>query len=318
MTLPTDWDVVRYQGNPAITTAGNPNEAAEQYTPMPFLVGSDLWVYVKGTSSIYAWKSEDDGASFVLQNANDAVIAPAAGWESQFTLEACGLVDGTTIHLWYKGTDDAQGDGNWGLGYATAPTSDPTAITKSGSNPIVTSAGVLADLGGSTMTDLALSDVVLSGSTYHFYGYCQMDGRYQLIHASGNAVDNPGTWESLLLAISDIEEVAVPSVFQVDGGWGMVYTEGTIALTTHSRDMKVAASADLTSWVFNRQTIMGGVATWENARCYAAHLLKDKDGLPTEDGQGRWTFFYSGQGVTGPAQSGWAYLFGRPSFERLP
>jgi hypothetical protein len=311
--FPTDWNVERYAGNPVIDVDNNPNETTEQYTPAPVLLpNGDIWIYVKGLDRIYAWLSTDDGETFALQNGNAAVLTPGSGWESAFVVDPAAVYDPLTdtIHLYYKGTNDAEGDAAWAWGHSTAPGSDPTDVTKDAGNPILTSATVSTALGGGAVTDLSLSDVVKIGDTFHFYGYALEAGVYQIIQATGTGWDDPSGVESILSAAGGAETVVQkPSVFLVNGWYAMMYSRGG-ALAT-GRTIRVAQSTDAMTWDFSDATdIMSPTGTsWEEDSVYAAALLKQGTGPNPVTIGGKMLFYYSGyESPPGDANVGLAYL----------
>jgi hypothetical protein len=311
--FPTDWNVERYAGNPVIDVDNNPNETTEQYTPAPIrLPNGDIWVYVKGLDRIYAWKSTDDGETFSLENGNAAVIAPGSGWESLFTVDPAAVYDPSTdlIHLYYKGTNDAQGDANWAWGHSTAPGSDPTNFAKDAGNPILTSATASTDLGGGAVLDLSLSDVVKIGSTFHFYGYAHEGGAYQIIQAIGTSWDDPTGVESILTAAGGGETVVQkPTVFIVNGHYGMFYSRG--GALPGNRTIRVAQSEDAETWDFSDTTdIISPTGTgWEEDDTYVPSILKTGVGPVPVTIDGKWLLYYSGyESPPGDANVGLAYL----------
>jgi hypothetical protein len=311
--FPTSWNIERYAGNPVIDVDNNPNETTEQYTPAPIrLPGGDIWVYVKGLDRIYAWKSTDDGETFALQNSNNAVITPGSGWESEFTVDPAAVYDPATdtIHLYYKGTNDAQGDAAWGWGHATADGDTPTSFTKDLGNPILTSATVSTALGGGAVTDMSLSDVVKIGSTFHFYGYTNEAGVYQIIQATGSTWNDPTGVESILSAAGGAETVVqCPSVFIVDGRYGMFYSRG--GALPGNRTIRVAESLDAETWDFSDTTdIISPTGTgWEEDDTYVPSILKTGVGPVPVTIDGKWLLYYSGyESPPGDANVGLAYL----------
>lgn len=311
-----NWNLTRFAGNPVISTADNPDEPLEQYTPAPIrLANGDIWVYVKGQYSIYAWKSTDDGETFTLENGGDPVILPETGeWDQNFAVDPAVVYDAAsnTIHLWYKGTDVVAANADWAWGHATAADSDPTTFTKDVGNPILTSTTALTDLGGAAITDFSLSDVIKDGTTYHFYGYARVDGRYQLVTATGTDWDNPSSVTSLLLADTDSHVVGGPTVFQLPGedGYRMFYSWG-LSGSSGSRSLRAATSDDLSAWDFSdTAAILSPASGWESLRAHAASLLKETAApyvAPIIDGSNRWKLYYSGQSG-GVADTGLAYL----------
>jgi hypothetical protein len=311
--FPSDWGLERYASNPVIDVDNNPNETTEQYTPAPIrLPNGDIWVYVKGLDRIYAWKSVDDGETFTLENSDNAVIAPGSGWESEFTVDPAATYDPDTdtIHLYYKGTNDAEGDASWAWGHATADGSDPTSFTKDAGNPILTSATVSTALGGGAVLDLSLSDVVKIGSTFHFYGYSHEGGAYQLIQATGSDWDNPSGVESILTAAGGAETVVqCPSVFIVNGIYGMFYARG--GALPNARTIRVANSPDAVTWDFSDTTdIISPTGTdWEEDTTYTPALLKSGVGPSPVVISGKWLLYYAGlESPPGDANVGLAYL----------
>jgi hypothetical protein len=312
--FPTDWGVERYAGNPVIDVDNNPNETNEQYVPAPIrLPSGDIWVYVKGLNSVYAWKSVDGGETFTLENGNASVIAPGASgqWDEDFALEPAAVYDPDTdtIHLYFKGTNSAAGTSNWGWGHATADGSDPTDFTKDASNPILTSSEVSTDLGGGTISDLAISDVVKIGSTFHFYGYVAHSNRYKLIQTTGSDWDDPGDVEIILTAANDNEIVQCPSVFLINGIYAMFYSIG--GPQPDPRWIRVAQAPDAETWDFSDSTnIISPTGTdWEEDETYAGSILKDGYGPTPVTIGGRLLYYYSGlETPPGDANVGLIYL----------
>lgn len=314
MTLPafpTDWGITRFAGNPVIDVANNPNETNEQYVPAPIVLpNGDIWVYVKGADSVYAWKSTDDGETFALQNSDNPVISPASGWESEFALEPAAVYDPATdtIHLYYKGTNDAQGDAGWGWGHATAGGSDPTTFTKDAGNPILTSATVSTALGGGAVLDLSISDVVKIGSTFHFYGYAHEGGVYQLIQATGTDWDDPSGVESIQNPPGGMSVIQSPSVFRVASGeYAMFYSVGDAQ--PNPRWIRVASSPDAETWDFSDTTniISPSGTGWEEDEAYTGSVLKYGIGPNPYLIGGRILYYYSGLEDT-VANSGLIYM----------
>jgi hypothetical protein len=312
--FPTDWGVERLAGNPVIDVDNNPNETNEQYVPAPIrLPSGDIWVYVKGLDRIYAWLSTDDGETFALQNSNNAVISPGTGWESEFTVDPAATYDPATdtIHLYYKGTNDGTGASAWAWGHATADGSDPTLFTKDAGNPILTSATVSTALGGGTVTDMSLNDVVKIGSTFHFYGFTFYDGVVQLVQATGSDWDNPSGIESILSAGAD-PVVQCPSVFLVNGIYAMFYSVG--GFQPDPRWIRVAHSPDGETWDFSDTTnIISPTGTdWEEDETYAGSVLKDGVGPNPVLIGGKMLLYYSGL-ETPPADANVGLIYMEPS-----
>lgn len=306
--FPTDWGVERYAGNPVIDVTNNPNETTEQYVPAPIrLPNGDIWVYVKGADSIYAWKSTDDGETFALQNSNNPVIEPGVGWDSGAAIEPAATYDPDTdtIHLYYKGRVGVD-NSTMGWGHATAAGSTPTSFTKDPGNPILSAATVAATLGG-PISDLAISDVVKIGSTFHFYGYVADNSRYKLIQTTGFDWDDPGSVEVIHTAANDNEVVQSPSVFRVDGWYAMLWSIG--GPQPDPRWVRVAKSRNASDWDFSDTTnIISPTGTgWEEDETYTGSVLKDGIGPEPYLIGGKMLFYYSGL-EDSEANSGLAYL----------
>lgn len=290
--FPTDWNLVRYVGNPVIDVTNNPSETTEQYTPAPIrLPNGDVWVYVKGLDRIYAWKSTDGGETFALQNSNTAVIAPGAGgtWDEDFVVDPAATYDPATdtIHLYYKGTNVAAGTSGWGWGHATSPGSDPTDVTKDAANPILSQADAIADLGG-TFQDLSLSDVVKIDSTFHFYGYASHSSTYKIVHATGTTWNDPTGLEIVQATYGGHSVIQCPSVFRVGSTYGMWYSIG--GAQPGARWTRIATSTDLATWDFSDTTdiLSPQGSGWEEDETYCVGLLKRGTGpAPYTDVSGR-------------------------------
>lgn len=314
--LPTDWNITRHAGNPLLTvTGGEPNE---MYIPAPVeLPNGDIVVYVKGASRIYAWISEDGGATFDFMVAGASVITPvAATWEASFCLEPMALYDedNDLIHVWYKARD--ANPNNWAWGHATAPGSTPAVLTKDPANPILTSNAVEADLGSSNITDLATGCVVYGpDSLFHFYGYTLYDGIYHLIHGTGTTFNDPGDFEAILDAPGGaVTVVECPDVIRIPGPgtplYAMFYAVGEDQ--PGLRTTRVATSSDLYTWDFSDTTdVLSPQGTgWEEDETYCGHFIKENTSpwlAPKLDGSDRWRYFYSGL-EDAVAQSGLAYM----------
>jgi hypothetical protein len=308
--LPADWGITRYGGDPVIDVDNNPNESTEQYTPAPIrLPNGDIWIYVKGAEDVYAWLSTDDGETFALQNGNDPVIEPTpAAWDSSFALEPVATYDPDidTIHLYYKGRAGAN---TWAWGHATADGSDPTTFTKDPANPILTSATVITALGGGTMRDLAISDVVKIGDTFHFYGYASHSNVYKLIQATGNDWDNPSGVEAIQNPPGGMTVVQSPSVFTINGLYAMFYSVG--GAQPAPRWVRVASSTDGETWDFSDTTnIISPQGTgWEEDEVYTGSVLKDGVGPEPLVVDGKMLFYYSGlETPPGDANVGLIYM----------
>lgn len=312
---PTTWGVSRFVGNPIIVTSVG--EPAEQYDPAPIrLPSGDIWAYVKGAQVIYAYKSTDNGETFVGQNGGNAVINVGAGgtWDDTGAIEPCAVYDAATdtIHLWYKGTSGAAND--WAWGHATAPGSNPVSFTKDPSNPILTSSDISTALGGATVADTAPFDVIVSGGTTYFYGYAQYNGRYRIILSTGTDWGDPGAPVNLIIPPNDATIAASGSVFQLPGGslprYGMFYTWGP--LIGAGRTIRVAQASALAGPWTDMAEVMAPTSGWEVYHVYTPRVLRTSTApylAPIVDGFGRWKLYYSGADASWVhSQTGLAYL----------
>lgn len=322
-SFPTDWVVTKYASNPVITIPAA--ETREQYVPAPVkLPNGDIWCYVKGESTIYAWKSTDGGETFTIQNSGNPVLSPTGvvgtGWESVAVIEPAAVYDSATdtIHLYYKGSKDASLD-KWAWGHATADGDTPTVLVRDGANPILDRPAVATALGvagGSNVDDLAISDVVVIGGAFHFFGYCLLDtdNKYRLIRAVGTTWNDPTTITELLVAATSANVVQSPSVVRVSasGPWAMFYTVGDLDYSP--RSIRIARSNDGTTWDFSSTTDMVAAGSgWEDTAAYTGSILKSTTtpydaAIPDESG--RWRLYYSGLQSGSPtiARVGLAYL----------
>ena len=311
--FPTNWLPAREPTNPVI--AVNATETTEQYVPSPIqLDNGDIWVFVKGNTSIYAYKSTNGGVTFSIQNAGSPVLTPGAGgsWDSGFVLEPHAVYDkaNATIHLYYFGYNGTVP----GAGHATATVtaSVPGSFTKDVGNPIVSASAVNTDLGGAGVGNaLVITSVLKIGSTFHFYGYCIYGGAFRLLHWTGTTWNNPSSTRILLSAPTNWQSVVeTPSVFSYGNLYGMFYTLGG-SQPSYGRSLFVGASSDGANWEFDSSTIIspGGVG-WESVETYSCQILRSNVSpfsSPVVDANGRWHLYYSGHDGT-HGQSGLAYL----------
>ena len=310
--IPTGFTVERFVSNPVIDVDDNPNETVEQYVPAPILLpNGDIWCYVKGTGRIYAWKSIDGGETFSLENGGNPVIEPTTGWESEWTNEPSAVYDPDTdtVHLYYKGTNVAAENENWGWGHATALGSDPTDVTRDPGNPFLTSNAVEAGLGVGNITDLAGLELVVIGSVFHFYGYALWGGEYHLFHATGSDFTDPVADVVIQDAQGSDTVIQTPSVFELAGGrFGMFYARGTTLAA--GRSIRFATSDDGVTWDFSNTTdVMSPTTGWEDNSVYCAHLLKTGSRFIRSFTEPRLMLYFSGyNNATGKASAGLAYL----------
>lgn len=315
--MPTSWGVVKEATNPVIDVDDNPGESLEQYVPAPIrLANGDIWCYVKGNTRIYAWKSTDGGVTFALQNGGTAVLAPVlATWENTYVLEPFAIYDAATdvIHMYYKARDN--GAANWQWGHATAPGATPTVFTRDPANPILTKANAQTDLGGTT-NDLAISDVFMVGSTFHFHGYALVGTRYKMIGATGTTWNDPSSVTVLATAASDPAIIYKGSVFRVPGSgpavYGMLYSFGEQDYSP--LNIRAATSSDGSTWDFSSTADVlaaPGGSVWDATANYAGALLRSSTAPYTAPViiDGTWRYYYSGyRASTGKASVGLAYL----------
>lgn len=309
--------VSRYGSNPIITVnPGNPNESLEQYEPAPIcLDNGDIWVYCKGSATIYAWKSTDNGETFSLQNSNNPVISPVAVWEGSYTLEPSAVFDSANslIHIYYRGGTGATAPA---VGHATAPDTDPTNVTKDGGNPILTAANFKTQLGlAANPTDLTISDVIKIGSTYYFYGYYLdgTDGKGRIWYGTGSDWNNV-TAQAAIISPNAVggDLVQFPSVYKFGSTYYMIFASGFLS-TASTRRLRIATSSNGTSWALTPSQVLapedGG--TWENRWVYCASVLKESSSpfvAPIEINN-KYLLYYSGfNASTNKGQIGLTYL----------
>jgi len=317
---------LRGANNPIIhhSNIPDPNEK-EQYVPAPVRVpNNDIWIYVKGTNTIYGWKSVDDGETFTPQNDGRPVIdkGPIGSWEARAVRDPAAVHDANNglIHLYYKGClNDIESE--WSIGHATAPDANPASMTKDPGNPILTREMLQAQLGlAATPTDLALSDVIMIGDTFFFYGVFQDSGdhrRFKLWYGTGptwNSITAKGIilWPSMAELGGDL--LYAPSVFRWPGtsSYIMIFDYGVDNhKRPNSRRLRVATSENGIDWTVCSSQVLrpeDGLG-WERNWVYGASILKSST-PPFVDPieiAGRYLLYYSGHdGNT--AETGLAFL----------
>lgn len=318
--FPTCWAAVRESTNPVIDVHNNPNQTGnDQYVPAPVKMGNgDIWVYVKDSVSIFAWKSTDGGVTFALQNSNNAVLTKgtAGAFDDLAVKEQHVVYDSanSTLHMFYGGQHSA--DNKWSVGHATAADSDPATWTKDAGNPILAHAAVATQIGATSVTDLKLCDAIVISGTYHFYGYLQHDGTNSLWHCTGTALASPDVSTlTLIFTPSGVwTDVSWPSVFIYGSLYGMLYSLGAPQTGSEPlakwRAVWPAVSTDGAAWSFNGGTVLAPLTGWESLEAYAAQLLKESVtpfANPVADANGRWHLYYSGWDGTF-ASSGLLYM----------
>lgn len=167
--VPAQWQVSKYAGNPLTPTTGGGDLSAENYVPSPVHVGSDTWVYKKGTTSIYVCKMTNGVPPCVEQG---AVLTPGASgaWDSANVINPYALYDSAnaTIHIYYSGRNSS---GIEQVGHATCLISDPRVCTKDPANPIITTAQAQTALGIPTMRFVNITAAAKINGTLTFYGF---------------------------------------------------------------------------------------------------------------------------------------------------
>jgi predicted GH43/DUF377 family glycosyl hydrolase len=81
--------------------------------------------------------SEDGGATWTRDTANNPVLSPSAsGWDDRIVYFPYVFLDSDTFKMWYVGSDTTMGGmGGTGIGYATS--TDGVTWTKCSSNPVI-------------------------------------------------------------------------------------------------------------------------------------------------------------------------------------
>ncbi len=261
---PARWAQRRDPRNPVIDYTMDPAEAASpqgtSYVPAPVLVGDDIIVYVKTDHSevVRCWRVPDRGAGTPVLLGT--AIPKGASWDDRQTAESAAWHDEQTgvIHLFYKGRNQASG--KWGVGYATAPASDPVSATKHGGNPVITSAGVEAALGlaaGSVM-DVGVTDFARDAAgLWHVFGFVATDtNAYRIVRWTGASLTSL-TLQGVLVEAppqaaggAPFGLAALPTVFRHPTApwWVMIYVEGMQRDGAEISYPRVALSQDLVTW----------------------------------------------------------------------
>jgi hypothetical protein len=289
---------------------GNPNEVGEQYAGSGFkLPNGEIWMYVKGTGPIYAWKSTDDGLTWALQNGGNPVLSPnkggVQGWDNQITQDPLAVYDEDTdtIYLYYKGYNGSIHQ----VGVATASGSNPTVFTKYANNPILTPSQVQSAIGvtGANVNQVNITGVVKNGSTYYFFGNAYQGtaptDQTHSFYATGTSLLEPVTQGILPGFSGNSKNYYAPFVYKAQGSnvWTMLVTEGSYLQSGETYDyrrMVSALSSDLVHWTI---PISGGIVSeprgtgWIKAQAFVGRLLIKLNGEPV-DLNGRWLYFLSG------------------------
>jgi hypothetical protein len=305
-------------GNPLMTIP-IPGESKSQYVPHAVVLpNGETWVAVKGdeSASIHAYRSTD-GFNFTREG---IMLAPTPGaWDSIYVSDPVLVVQGSTLHLYYKG-NNTYGYGGIDLGHASAPVSDPMAMVKD-ANPILTSAAVLAfyqtnapSMGLTEIRDLYLSDFILDpwGVPTWFGGfYGQAGTPYRISRFRGGWTSPAPQLGSILVGQAPYDFVQCPTVHlnTQTGRYEMWFTEGYDGSNNDLRLIKAAWCLPDGEWVWTRyaNTLLSPGPGWDERKVFAGALLK---GGPKYDTpilvNGAMRFFYSGTSHTSPntAQAG--------------
>ena len=331
--LPQNWARERSPGNPVVPLgAGDANTIDEQYQPTVIRVANgDIWIYVKGTRRIYAFKSTDNGETFAIQNGGAPVLeaGPAGSWDEGFVIDPCAIYDPATdtVHLYYKGghydvNDLAALYNSIGWGHATASGSSPTTFTKD-STPVLTAPAALSALGASNIVDLRLASIIKIGGTIYFYGEIITGASYingsdylgRIFYATGNSWTTPIVQDYAFPNHSDnmVPNGWVnmdPMVYKQPGSpvYTMLYsTGGFFQGEGYSRQINVATSRDGRVW---KQTtgdfLLPTNNPWEAKMVYGSTILRKQSGDYTEPDlvNGKYLIYYSGLNVGNQAASG--------------
>lgn len=334
--LPQTWAQEISANNPVVPLGtGDSATVDEQYQPTVIRVANgDIWIYVKGTGRLYAFKSTDDGETFTIQNGGLPVLEPgsAGRWDDGFVLDPSAVYDRLTdtIHLYYKGghynlSEVIANYQSTSWGHATASGSAPTVFTKDPS-PILTSPTAVAALGASDFIDMRLDSVIRIGSTFYFYGHIITGTAYlngndfkgRLFYATGSTWTNPIVQGYAFPNNSDnmINNGWVqmdPMVFKQPGSpiYTMLYAEGSFfqGQPGASRSIKVATSRDAKVWKLSAGTFLTSSTTgdgWDAKMVYGPTILKKSIGsfIEPELVNGKFLIYFSGLNEAIQAASG--------------
>jgi hypothetical protein len=321
---PATWAQARNPANPLTTFTGG--ETGEMYNPSAVrLTNGDQLLFVKGAIRIHLWKSTNDGATYSYQGV--ALTGTGSTWDASGVVEPFVIFDqaANLLRMYYKGFTGSV----YQAGYATASPSTPLVWTKQ-STPVLTASAVSTALaGGATLSDLAITSVIKSGSTYYFYGYYGVSGGLQLFEATGTTWTNP-TPSANIFSTGVNSNPASPDVFKSPGSpfYTMLFSEGGPQATagiSPIRVSKVATSRDGLNWeridrggVLIRPTSATSSGTlWERDETFTPKILKKGTGNFDEPFavNGRYQLYYSGD-TGAEARSGMMYL--DPAAARQP
>lgn len=312
------------RGGAPLISLPQPGESKSQYVPHVVQVANgDLWMIVKGDESreIRGYRSTDAGATFVYEG---PVIQPTPGaWDSFYCDNPAMIRIGSTIHYYYK-AHTQPGYGGMGIGYATAPASDPLSVTKHPANPILTQTKMLAAYGSrfglTGIQDMGISDVMLDQSgVVTFWGFFQGQAGtpYRIFRCRVNAGmhEIDPYQEGIVEPLAPNTFVQCPSVFKEAGRYVMLFTEGHDSGMPGDLHHTAAWCLPDGNWAWQRYPLTflhsGGLGAWDSGKAYAGSLLKTgaKHDAPLVI-DGAWQFYYSGcpLSATNTATSGLARL----------
>lgn len=331
--LPQNWIQERSSANPVVPLgAGDINTIDEQYQPTVIRVqNGDIWIYVKGTRRIYAFRSTDNGETFAIQNGGSPVLDPGmeGDWDDGFVIDPCAVYEPETdtIHLYYKGGHYDTNDLpalylSTGWGHATASGSSPTIFNKD-AGPVLTAATALAALGASDVVDLRLASVIKIGGTFYFYGDMITGTSYvngsdylgRIFYATGDSWTSPIVQDYAFPNHSDNQENngwvhMDPMVYQQPGSpvFTMLYSEGEYYQGEGlGRHIRVATSQDGRVWKQTPGTFLSSTNnSWEAQMVYGSTILRKSSGGFTEPDlmDGKYLIYYSGLNLENQAASG--------------
>ena len=127
--------------NPVLQGTAGTFDAVGVSGPMVVKDGTTYHMYYTGLDATGASRighaTSDDG--FTWSKVGGVVLnVGATGEFDAFAVKLCGaLIDGSTIRMWYVGTDVTGPGGRQKIGFATAALASPTAWTKFSGNPVL-------------------------------------------------------------------------------------------------------------------------------------------------------------------------------------
>ncbi|MFA5868063.1 MAG: DUF2341 domain-containing protein [Actinomycetota bacterium] len=159
----------KYAGNPVMNLGAPADfDSAHLLGPCVLQEGpTDYKMWYSGSNGVnwrIGYATSTDGITWT-KNAGNPVVPLGIGWESTHTSAPSVIKDGTTYKMWYNGFNGT----NWRIGYAES--TNATAWTKSGSNPVV-------NLGAANTFDTTHAvrpSAIKDGTTYKMW-YTGHDG----------------------------------------------------------------------------------------------------------------------------------------------